>query len=230
MPIDEILIPDLILDDRREADRIAARIHRSVNNPTEGDAQLWIEAGEALLAILAANDGPSDQPLLSELSSASPSEAHIALLREIERANTETLFRFNQLPDKNRIGFLRLLGVSLLPAVPASTTLRFTKTDDYLNIEVVIPAGVPVIDEARAVRVATVEKLVIPSGTASGTVQAVAADTGDIRLTPNSLGLALESLAGIASVTTTTALTGGADGETVEQGKIRAREEMRIGQ
>jgi hypothetical protein len=37
-------------------------------------------------------------------------------------------------------------------------------------------------------------------------------------------------VAGISAVTNTTKLIGGADAETVDQGKIRAREEMRIGE
>jgi hypothetical protein len=167
---------------------------------------------------------------LPELSSARPAEAHTVLLTEIERTFDETLFRLNQVPNKVRISLLRLLGIELRPAVAASTTLQFTKVDDYLNVEVSIPAGTEVMTEDRRIRVATVQELAIAAATASGTVQAKAVDEGDIGIIkPNTIGLLIDSIAGIAGVTNTTNLTGGANAETVEQGKIRAREEMRVG-
>src|SRR6185503_16685210 len=138
MPTDELLIPDPVLDDRAETDRIAARIHRSIGNLTVDDAQVIIEFGEALRSMIE-NAGAVSEPLLPELSSARPAEAHTVLLTETERVFTETLFRFNQLPNKVRIGLLRLLGVTLRPAVAATTLLQFTKSDAFLNIDVTIP-------------------------------------------------------------------------------------------
>lgn len=228
MPIDAELIPDPVLDDRREADRIAARIHRTVNGLTADDAQLIIDYGEALKAMIN-SAGAVSEPLLPELSSAEPAEAHMMLLTEIEGTFTETLYRFNQLPDKVRIALLRLLGITLQPAVAASCTLQFTKLDDYLNIEVEVPGGVQVRTEDRQVIVETTEDLIIAPGEMTGTVQANALTEGDIRATPNSIGVALTSLAGIATVTNTATLSGGSAAETAEQGKIRAREEIRIG-
>jgi hypothetical protein len=230
MPITDTLIPDPVLDSRTEAERIAARIHRSIGNLTEDDADLMIQFGEELKAMIAATGAVSD-PLLPELSSVRPAEAHTVLLTEIERTFTETVFRLNQVPDKVRIALLRLLGIELRAAVAATTTLRFTKTDDYLNIEVTIPAGTEVATEDRRLRVVTTADLIIAAATPSATVQARATDEGDIGVVkPNTIGLLLDSLSGIAGVTNTTNLTGGSNAESVEQGKIRAREEMRIGE
>jgi uncharacterized phage protein gp47/JayE len=211
-------------ENRSEAD------HRSIGNLTEDDADLMIQFGEELKAMIAATGAVSD-PLLPELSSVRPAEAHTVLLTEIERTFTETVFRLNQVPDKVRIALLRLLGIELRAAVAATTTLRFTKTDDYLNIEVTIPAGTEVATEDRRLRVVTTADLIIAAATPSATVQARATDEGDIGVVkPNTIGLLLDSLSGIAGVTNTTNLTGGSNAESVEQGKIRAREEMRIGE
>jgi phage-related baseplate assembly protein len=230
MPTDENLIPDPILDDRSEAARIAARLHRSIGNLSVDDADMIIDYGEQLKDMLETS-GAVSVPLLPELSSARPAEAHTVLLTEIERTFSETLFRFNLIPDKTRIALLRQLGIELRPAVAATTTLQFTKTDDFLNIAVLIPAGTEVATEDRRIRVATNADFTIPAGTLTGTVQATCTEEGDIgRIPPGSVGLLLQSVAGIASVTNTTNLTGGANAETSEQGKIRAREEMRIGE
>lgn len=230
MPTDEFLLPDPILDDRLEADRIAVRIHRSIGGLTIDDAQLIIDFGEALRSMIVDLGAISD-PLLPEMSSARPAEAHTVLLTEIERAFTETLFRFNQVPNKVRIALLRLLGITLRASVAATTTLLFTKTTDYLNIEVTIPGGTEVATDDRKVRVTTDTTLVIPIGTASASVAATTSAEGDIgRLPPNTIGLLLQSVAGIASVRNTTSLTGGADAETPDQGKIRARQEFDIGE
>ena len=230
MPVTDTLITDPVLDVRAEEDRIAARIHRSIGGLTEIDAQMIIDYGRSLLSMIQSAGAISD-PLLPELSSARPAEVHVVLLTEIERGFTETLFRLNQLPNKARIALLRLLGVSLRPAVVASTVLQFSKTDDYLNIEVTIPQGIEVSTEDRSIRASTDIELVIASGVPSGTVAATAVDEGDIgRLPVNSIGLLLQSVAGIATVRNSTPLTGGANSETVDQGKIRAREEFDIGE
>lgn len=229
MPIDELLIPEPVLDDRKEEDRIARRIHRSIGGLTVEDAELGVAYFEKLKALIEEN-GAAAAPLLPELSSARPAETHVALLREIERAVTYTVSRINQVPDKNRVGFLRLLGVTLQPAKPSTTTLQFTKTGDYLNVEVVIPSGVEVGTEDRRFRVSTDRELTIAEGAQSGTVAATSVEHGDIRLPANTLGLLLQSVAGIASVSNTTGLAGGAAAESVDQGKIRARELMRVGE
>ena len=230
MPTDEVLIPDPVLDNRLEADRVAARIHRSIGGLTVDDAQLIIDYGEALRSMIGAVGTVSD-PLLPEFSSARAPEAHTVLLTEIELAYSETLFRFNQIPNKVRIALLRLLGIELRTALAATTTLQFTKADDYLNIEVTIPAGTEVATDDRKVVVTTNVELVIPIGEAAGSVGATVSIEGDIgRLPPNTVGLVLQSIAGVGSVTNTTALTGGADAETADQGKIRARQEFDIGE
>ncbi|MEW6209827.1 MAG: baseplate J/gp47 family protein [Acidobacteriota bacterium] len=218
------------MDNRTEEARIAARIFRSIGGLTEDDADLIIAYGQELKAMIAST-GAVDAPLLPELSSARPAEAHIVLLTEIERTFTETIFRLNQIPNKVRIALLRLLGIELRTAQAATCTLQFTKTADFLSIEVTVPAGTEALTEDRRIRVATSVDLVIPAGQASGTVQARNVLEGDIgRVSIGSIGLLTDAIPGILTVTNTTALTGGINAETVEQGKIRAREEFRIGQ
>ncbi len=228
MPTDTGLIAAPVLDDAAEKDRIAARIHRSIRGLSVQDAELIIAYGESLKEMLLASGAVSD-PLLPELSSARPAEAHVVLLTETERAFTETHYRFNELPESVLIANLNLMGKSLLPAVAASCTLQFTKIADFLNIEVTVFAGTIVASGDHRIVVTTDTDLVIPAGDATGAVTAKATTEGDVRATANSIGLPLTSLAGILSVTNTTALSGGSPAETVEQGKIRAREEWRIG-
>jgi hypothetical protein len=230
MPTDVELIPQPVLDARTEEERIAARIHRSVGNLTVEDAQLGIDTYESLKAMLE-ETGEVDDPLLPEFTSANPASAHTVLLTQTERALTETIYRLNQVPDSVRIAELRLNGVTLLPAVAATTTLLFTKTDDYAAIEVIIPEGTEVQSADRSLRVRTNVELVIADDELSGTVQATAFEEGYISTKKaNTIGTLIDSIAGIRSVTNTTVLSGGADAESIQQGEIRAREEKRIGQ
>src|ERR1051325_482437 len=128
MPRPDPLPPDPLPVLRTEAERIAARIHRATDSLTIDDADLIIQYGEELKVMIEAT-GAVDDPLLPELTSARPAEAHVVLLTEIERAFTETLYRLNQVPNKVHIALLRLLGIELRAAVAATTTLQFTKTD-----------------------------------------------------------------------------------------------------
>jgi hypothetical protein len=170
-----------------------------------------------------------DPPLLPELSSARPAESHIVILTELERMQTYTNFRFNQLPNKVRVGLLRIIGITLIPALAATTTLQFTKTLDFLNIDVTVPSGTGVASLDRTVQVTTDLDLDIPAGTLSATVSATAISAGNIgQIAIGSLGLLLQAIAGIAAVTNTTVLSGGRDAETPGQAKIRARSLMAI--
>ncbi len=228
MATDQILIEEPVLDTRTEAERISDRIHRTIGNLTPEAAQLAVTFFELLKKKLESS-GPVSAPLTPELTSARPGEPHVVLLTEIERAITETIFRLNQVPNKNRIAFLRLLGVVQLSAQPSTTTLQFTKLEDYLNVEVVIPVGSLIATTDLETQVTIDEELTIPAGEMSGTVSARAVIEGDIRLPANTIGLLLEAIAGVESVTNTTPLIGGAAAESVDQAKIRAREEMQAG-
>jgi uncharacterized phage protein gp47/JayE len=232
---DDNLIPDPILDDSREEDRIAARIHRSVAGVTADSAQAVIDFGEGIklwgqsLLDMVNASGAVSEPLLSEITSPEPAHASVRLLVNVEQAFTETHYRFNQLPDKVLVNLLRLMGVELQPAIASSCTLQFTKVADYLNQDVEVPAGVQVRTEDRQVIVSTDDDLVIPSGQMTAAVTASATTEGPVRSDANTIGVALTSLAGVASVTNTTALTGGAAAELPDQGKVRARREFSIG-
>src|SRR5690349_19665567 len=56
---------------------------------------------------------------------------------------TEILvYRLNQVPDRNYIKFLQLIGIELEPARPASTELTFSLSRD--NLSVIVPLGTQV--------------------------------------------------------------------------------------
>jgi predicted phage baseplate assembly protein len=54
-----------------------------------------------------------------------------------------TLYRLNQVPERNYIKFLQLLGIELAPARPAFTELTFTPARDDIE-SVIVPAGTQV--------------------------------------------------------------------------------------
>jgi hypothetical protein len=189
-----------------------------------------VGTGGAALIGITPQPNAVPQALLPELSSARPAEAGTVILTELERMESNTVDRFNQLPDKNRVGLLRLLGTTLNPAIPAQCILQFTKTSDFLNTDVLIPAGTPVSTLDLKTQVTTDADLDLPAATAAGTVSATSRILGNIGVVPaNSIGVLNVSIAGIQGVTNTTALGGGRDGETVDQAKIRARELLSTG-
>ena len=53
------------------------------------------------------------------------------------------LYRVNRIPDRNYIAFLRLLGIELLPARPASAELTFTLARKDTDV-VLVPKGTQV--------------------------------------------------------------------------------------
>ncbi|HEY6328164.1 MAG TPA: baseplate J/gp47 family protein, partial [Blastocatellia bacterium] len=175
--------------------------------------------------------GINQSPLLSELQSARVADAHVVLMTGTLRPHVETRFMFNQIPNQNRIAFLQLLGVTLLPATAATCTMQFTKTDDYLNVAVLIPAGTNIVTSDQQVAVATVADLTIAAGQTSGTAGAASTTLGDIgTIAANTIGVLMSSIPGILTASNITTLTGGTNAETVQQGEIRARDQMDIGQ
>jgi uncharacterized phage protein gp47/JayE len=228
---DGVLIPSPVLDPSTEVERIAARLDRTIGVYTIEDAELLRSVAEELIRLLENGlETEAIDKLVPELSSVRASEAHTAMLTEMERALSMLVFALNQLPEQNRIALYQILGITLQPDLAATTTLQFTKTAAFLNQDVTLPAGVLVATQDRAVRVTTDEELLVPSGDASGIVAATSVVAGDIGRTPaGTLSLLLESVAGIESVTNTSDLSGGRNGETTAEAEIRAREEMRQG-
>ena len=226
-----VLIPTPVLDTTTEEQFIANTIWETIGgvldvNQINRNIAVW----QQVLALFQ-SQGINQSPLLSELSSARVADAHVVLLTGTLRPHVETRFMFNQIPDQNRIAFLQLLGVTLLAATAASCTMQFTKTDDFLDTAVLIPAGTNITTNDQQVRVATVADLNIPAGSLAGTVTAQSTTAGDIgTISANSIGVIMSSLPGILGATNITTLTGGTNGETVQEAEIRARDQFDIGQ
>jgi hypothetical protein len=226
-----VLIPTPVLDTTTEEAFIANTIWEMIGgildiNQINRNIAVW----QQVLALFQ-SQGINQSQLLSELSSARVADAHVVLMTGTLRPHVETRFMFNQLPDQNRIAFLQLLGTTLLAATSASCTMQFTKTDDFLNIPVLIPAGTNVATNDNQVIVATVADLTITAGDLVGTVGALSTTAGDIgTIAANSIGVVMSSLPGILGATNITTLTGGTNGETVQECEIRARDQFDIGQ
>jgi hypothetical protein len=145
-------------------------------------------------------------------------------------AHTLTRARLNQTPRNHKLEFFNMLGSSLLPARPSTTTLRFTKLADYLNVEVTVPAGISVTTRESDIIVLTDVDLIIPAGAMTGDVAATASEAGNKKAIAGAFNTALESLVGVETVTNTAPLTGGAEEETVEAAELRVRDEFEIGE
>ncbi|MET7900729.1 putative baseplate assembly protein [Streptomyces sp. NPDC005355] len=68
-----------------------------------------------------------------------PSDIGISLIELFAWLVEGLIYRLNQVPDKNYIAFLNLLGITRAPASPATTYLTFTS--DRNMDEVLVPAG-----------------------------------------------------------------------------------------
>ena len=71
------------------------------------------------------------------------SDPGITLIELFAWLTDQMLLRFNQVPRKNYVAFLELLGIRLQPPTPAQTDLTFYLTTD-LPETYTIPAGVEV--------------------------------------------------------------------------------------
>jgi uncharacterized phage protein gp47/JayE len=114
---------------------------------------------------------------------------------------------------------LRLLGVQPLPATPAVTTLRFTKSPEALGVDVIVDAGAVVRSGygSGAVVFRTLETLLIPATVVSGDVTAACVTNGATgNVAAGRLTVLSTITAGVASVTNPAAASGGADAETLQ--------------
>ncbi len=226
-----VLIPDPILDDRKERERIAQGLQRLVGeNLTPEDAEFGEQVFRDLRALLAAG-GDSRPSLLPKITSLRPGEPQYVLLTELLRLPTQMLFKMNQVPNKNRVAFLRLLNTEMIPETAATTTLRFTKHSNFIAQPVVIPGGTVIANRTGQIRVTTDEDLTLDAGVEVGEVGATSLTAGFIgRINPGVIGFSQSAIGGIREITNTTFLAGGRNAETVEQAIIRAREMMMVGE
>lgn len=229
MPSDKELIPTPVLDSRTEPEFIGETIWKMLGGVTVAECDRNLAIWESIRQQVESN-GIQTSPLVSELTAGQTGHGHIVLLTNILRPHIETRFRFNIIPFRDRIELLRQLGVVLRPGVGATTTIRFTKVEAFLNIDVLISAGTEIATIDQAIICATVEDLIIPVGDLTGDVVAAAEAVGDRRADSGSIGIVLQALAGIESASNIAPLTGGDDPETVEAAVLRAREEMAIGE
>jgi predicted phage baseplate assembly protein len=77
----------------------------------------------------------------SEWTDFNPSDPGIALVQLFAWLEEIVLYRLNQVPDKNYIKFLQMVGVSLALPAPAQAELTFTLTSKTLPNAVLIPQG-----------------------------------------------------------------------------------------
>lgn len=224
-----VLIPTPVLDDRQEELRIAQSLVRMGKRNIQ-DVQFDFEVLRQAESILLAG-GSLPTELIAGITSMRVGEVPYTLCSELARLPSQMLFRLNQVPELMRIAFLQLLNTTLIPALSATTTLRFTKLPGFVSQQVTIPEGTIVASANGKFKVSTPE-LIIPADQETGDVEATSTIAGNIgqRVPAGAIGIVQSAIGGILSVTNITALGGGRDAESVASAIIRARESMRIGQ
>ncbi|HZP46253.1 MAG TPA: baseplate J/gp47 family protein [Candidatus Binataceae bacterium] len=138
----------------------------------------------------------------------------------IQYTGEQNLLAFASYPALDFIG--QMLGVTRLPAQPASTTLQFT-LNNALTVPLTIPAGTQVGTADGQFVFATTSALTIPTGATTGTVNAnctVAGAAANGYLS-GSINVLLNPNALIASVTNTAQANGGSSPETDDHFRTR---------
>ncbi len=138
----------------------------------------------------------------------------------IQYAGQQNLLAFANFPMLDYLG--QLLGVTRLQSQPATTILQFTLAN-ALTVQFTIPGGTLAGTNDGQFAFATDQPLLIPAGATSGTVSSTATTPGARAngYLPGQVNVLLNPSASIASVTNTTATTGGAAPETDDH--LRAR-------
>ncbi|MFI0218843.1 baseplate J/gp47 family protein [Streptomyces lydicus] len=117
-------------------------------------------------------------PYAPQWTDRGPSDPGIALIELFAWLVEGLIYRLNQVPEKNYVAFLNLLGITRLPATPAHTLLTFTAQTGQTGQTPTVPAGTRVQtigseSQAPVVFQTEAELLALPAGL-STTVRYVA--------------------------------------------------------
>ena len=151
----------------------------------------------------------------------------VAYMSKANDASRQTLLRYARGQVLDAIG--ERLGVERIAATPATTTVKFELSAAQAQA-ITIPAMTRVTADG-ALYFATDAPCVIASGQTVGTVSASCAETGAVGngLLPGTLTTLVDLQPYVATVTNTTATTGGDDGEPyTTEGDERLRERIRL--
>lgn len=172
---------------------------------------------------------PTSPSYCPELTNHNPGSPHMAILEVMAWLLGQQAYLFNQFPERDLRAFLRVLGIEMRDATPATTTLRFTVAAPT-GSEVVIPKGTTIATADGETIFETSQELVIPAPQSSGVVSATCTVTGAIQLAANSLTTQQDFVAYVTSVTNEAAIDSGTDAETIAQATERARRYLRRGE
>ena len=84
-----------------------------------------------------------------EWTNHNPSDPGVTIIELFAWLTDQMLLRFNQVPRRNYVAFLEILGIQLQPPAPAHTVLTFylTRAQDALRSVPVVPIGIEVATE-----------------------------------------------------------------------------------
>ena len=91
----------------------------------------------------------------------SPSDIGMTLVELFGWLGESVIYRLNRVPEKNYLAFLRLMGVTRVPARPARTHLRFTATQGPVSIRTGTQAQTPAQDGEEPVVFETDEDVLV---------------------------------------------------------------------
>lgn len=168
-------------------------------------------------------------PICPELTNANPSAPHTVLLEAQSWLVAQLARRINLLPLRDQIEFARLFGVELRESTFAKTNLTFT-VGAPSGVSVTIPKETEVSTADGIYSFLTDENLIIPAGSAGGSVSATRTVTGKTLLSADTLKVITDPIAYVTNVTNPANIESGTDAETIEQALNRARNYQRRGE
>ena len=112
--------------------------------PPDLDDRTWQDLVDELRALI-----PQYAPAWTDHN---PSDIGITLIELFAWLAESVIYRLNQVPDKNYVAFLNLLGITRDPAIPAHTYLTFTSGTGPVLAPAGTQASVPAAARRRAGR------------------------------------------------------------------------------
>lgn len=180
----------------------------------------FVLAAEAKERVVQASNG-----LLTDISPGSPISA---LMEGHAFAQAELLYYLNQAPEAWTATFLaQVLGIQILSSQASSAVLEFTREQSVVNSSLLISSGFRV-STSDGIVFATQSPLEFAPGEITKYVIAQSTTEGaSTNVAANTITTSIQSLTGIAGITNPSPAYGGVDGETYNDAKSRAFNQIR---
>lgn len=174
---------------------------------------------QAIAAVYGYSNG-----LLNDFSSSGPLRV---LLEGLCFASAELLYYCNKIVSALVVAYLSNYGITRNLGTPATANLEITLSSTFAN-PINIPAGYLIQSQSGQVTFSTTQALVLPAGSISGTVPAIAQQVGTIgNVAAGAITQPLQQLSYVSQVINLAPATGGSDEETQQQAIDRGIAQIR---